>query len=437
MARIYALRSGLSVTLNVGGATKQFVCTDEDESKELFARVSELRAAALNGAQDSYEELVSMTDPNYRMKDVAGLTRDNDGNFYLGNYSEAIPTGLMLKIKEYTDLGLSTEPLINFWKLLMLNPDKHVRQSLFQFAERFSFPITDKGYFIAYKSVAWKGESNKDLALSVASEYIYKKASGQDASDIHVFTVEDEITFVAIGKDAEYKTTEEYIDSLADSVLVEVGTVELTKALVSDSIPENWEYNENMGTYYKNESLVVDVTYEGVLEELYTSIIAGMDYDTPTFTDWHTRRSTIVLGQAVSMERESCDNDPSVTCSSGLHVGAPGYVAGFGGHNDSNYILACLVSPMNVVAVPYDYDFEKMRTCEYLPYAICKLNDDNSIREVDTRYFEDDYTAIEEKALNEMLKEYEGLDNITGMDISVDELQERKLLLKDRLVMVG
>src|SRR6056300_723463 len=115
MARIYALRSGLSVTLNVSGATKQFVCTDEDESKELFARVSELRAAALNGAQDSYEELVSMTDPNYRMKDVAGLTRDNDGNFYLGNYSEAIPTGLMLKIKEYTDLSLSTEPLINFW----------------------------------------------------------------------------------------------------------------------------------------------------------------------------------------------------------------------------------------------------------------------------------------------------------------------------------
>lgn len=437
MARIYALRSGLSVTLNVGGATKQFVCTDEDESKELFARVSELRAAALNGGQDSYEELVSMTDPNYRMKDVAGLTRDNDGNFYLGNYSEAIPTGLMLKIKEYTDLGLSTEPLINFWKLLMLNPDKHVRQSLFQFAERFSFPITDKGYFIAYKSVAWKGESNKDLALSVASEYIYKKASGQDASDIHVFTVEDEITFVEIGNEAEYKTTEEFIDSLADSVLVEVGAVELTKALVSDSIPEDWEYNENMGTYYKNESLEVDVTYEGVLEELYTSIIAGMDYDTPTFTDWHTRRSTIVLGQAVSMERESCDNDPSVTCSSGLHVGAPGYVAGFGGRNDSNYILACLVSPMNVVAVPYDYDFEKMRTCEYLPYAICKLNDDDSIREVDTRYFEDDYTAIEEKALNKMLKKYEGLDNITGMDISVDELQERKLLLKDRLVMVG
>ena len=437
MARIYALRSGLSVTLNVGGATKQFVCTDEDESKELFARVSQLRTAALSGNQIAYEDLVSMTDPNYRMKDIAGLTRDNDGNFYLGNYSEAIPTGLMLKIKEYTDLGLSTEPLINFWKLLMLNPDKHVRQSLFQFAERFSFPITDKGYFIAYKSVAWKGESNKDLALSVASEYIYKKASGQDASDIHVFTVEDEITFVEISNEAEYKTTEEFIDSLADSVLVEVGTVELTKALVSDSIPEDWEYNENMGTYYKKESLVVDVTYEGVLEELYTSIIAGMNYDTPTFTDWHTRRSTIVLGQAVSMERESCDNNPSNTCSSGLHVGAPGYVSGFGGRNNSNYILACLVSPMNVVAVPYDYDFEKMRTCEYLPYAICKLNDDNSIREVDTRYFEDDYTAIEEKTLNEMLKEYEGLDNITGMDISVDELQERKLLLKDRLVMVG
>lgn len=437
MARIFALRSGLSVTLNVDGATKQFVCTDEEESKELFAKVAQLRSQALAKDAEAYDELLAMTDPNYRMKDIAGLTRDNDGNFYLGNYSEPIPTGLMLKIKEYVELGLSTEPLLNFWKLLMLNPDKHVRQSLFQFAERFSFPITDKGYFIAYKSVAWKGESKKDLALAVASEYIYKKASGQDTSNIQVFTVDDETVFVEIHQDAEYKTTEEFIDSLSTEYTVEVGSVELTKALVEDSIPDNWEYKEGMDCYYKTETEEADVIYEGALSELYTSIIEGMDFDTPTFTDWHTRRSTISLGQAVSMPREDCDNDPSNTCSSGLHVGAPGYVAGFGGNSNSNYILACLVSPMNVVAVPYDYDFEKMRTCEYLPYAVCKLNDDGSIREVDTRYFEDDYTAIEEDSLNKLLKEYEGLDNISGMDITNEELIERKKLIRERLVVVG
>lgn len=437
MARIYALRSGLNVTLNVNGATKQFVCTEEEETLELFKEIAALRNNALSGDESALEQLVAMTDPNYRMKDIAGLTRDNDGNFYLGNYSEPIPTGLMLKIKEYVDLNLSTEPLINFWKLLMLNPDKHVRQSLFQFAERFSFPITDKGYFIAYKSVAWKGESKKDLALAVASEYIYKKASGQDTDNIHVYTVEDKVTFVSIGQDCEYKTGEEFVDSLTEQVREEVPMREVVEALTSGTSIDAWEYNEHLDTYYRTKGVAAEVTYEGGLQELYTSIIKGMDYDTPTFTDWHTRRSTIILGEAVSMPREDCDNDPNNTCSSGLHVGAPGYVAGFGGRASDNYILACLVSPMNVVAVPYDYDFEKMRTCEYLPYAICKLNDDNSIREVDTRYFEEDYAAIEQSTLDAMLKEYEGLDNISGMDITVDDLNERKELLRERLVVVS
>jgi len=445
MARIFALRSGLNVTLNIDGTTKQFVCTDEEESKELFAEVALLRSQALADDPEAYEKLVEMTDPNYRMKDVAGLTRDNDGNFYLGNYSEPIPSGLMRKIKEYVDLDLSTEPLINFWKLLMLNPDKHVRQSLFQFAERFSFPITDKGYFIAYKSVAWKGESDKDLALAVASEYIYKKASGQNVNNISVFTVDDETIFVEIGEDGEYTSVNDFITAVeegADKELVRVPMMEVIQATQTfyptpEKDPRNqWTYVEEEDAYYRNTKNV-DIVYKGSLSSLYTSIVAGMDYNTPTFTDWHTRKSTIMLGDAVSMPREECDNDPSRTCSSGLHVGAPGYVAGFGGRSNSNYILACLVSPMNVVAVPDDYDFEKMRTCEYLPYAICKLNDDDSIREVDTRYFEEDYSSIEESTLNTLLKEYEGLDNISDMDITQDELIERKSLIKDRLVIVG
>lgn len=441
MARIFALRSGLNVTLNIDGTTKQFVCTDEEESKELFAKVAQLRSQALARDPKAYQKLMDMTDPNYRMKDVAGLTRDNDGNFYLGNYSEPIPSGLMRKIKEYVDLGLSTEPLVNFWKLLMLNPDKHVRQSLFQFAERFSFPITDKGYFIAYKSVAWKGESNKDLALAVASEYIYRKASGQDVSESHVFTVDDETVFVTFGEDEEYQTEQDFLKAIADE---DTGTWELVlqseflqAVYKQDPIVDTWKYNEDEDKYYKRIDAPTVAIHEGSLQDLYTSIVAGMDYDTPTFTDWHTRKSTIMLGDAVSMPREECDNDPTRTCSSGLHVGAPGYVAGFGGNSKTNYILACLVSPMNVVAVPDDYDFEKMRTCEYLPYAICKLNDDGSIREVDTRYFEEDYSSIEESKLNALLKEYEGLDNITGMDITHDELIERKNLIRDRLVIVG
>ena len=110
----------------------------------------------------SKEEL----DPLYRQDSIAGLVRDSSYNYYLGNIAQPLPHKLVSKIIEYNKANLPTEPLVNFWKLLMLNPDEHVRDSLFNFADKFSFPITDKGYFIAYKSVAWIGEDDEEYAIS-------------------------------------------------------------------------------------------------------------------------------------------------------------------------------------------------------------------------------------------------------------------------------
>lgn len=432
MNRIFALRSGNNVTLNFNGATKQFVCADEDSSKQLFATISNLRAEVLDNNPESLLEIEHMMDPHYRLKDIEGLTRDNDGNFYFGNYSEPVPSELVYKIKEYHDLGISTEPLINFWKLLMLNPDKHVRHSLFKFAERFSFPITDRGYFIAYKSVAWKGESDKGLALAVASEYIYKKASGKSTDNICVVENLDDGDILFIDTTEEYKSFNEFVKANEVEGTERVTTLELIK--MSEEEIAALDYVESDDTYWRTTTITPNFKNVGILTELYTSIVANMDYDTPTFTDWHTKRSTIVLGTAVSMPRKDCDNNPSNTCSSGLHVGAPGYVKSFGGSSDSNYILACLVSPMNVVAVPEDYDFEKMRTCEYLPYAVCKLNDDGTIREVDTRYFEEDYSSIEAETLQQMLEKYEGLDNVLDTGMTVDQVQDHMDILRQRLI---
>ena len=84
---------------------------------------------------------------------------------------------------------------------------------------------------------------------------------------------------------------------------------------------------------------------------------------------------------------------------------------------------------MNVL-VPNDYDFEKMRTCEYLPYAICKLTSEGNIEEIDTRYFEDEYCGYETEELEREL------DRLEKLSLNNDEenLEERKAIIRNRLI---
>lgn len=75
-------------------------------------------------------------------------------------------------------------------------------------------------------------------------------------------------------------------------------------------------------------------------------------------------RFTHQIGDKPRMAREDVDADPNQTCSHGLHVGAPGYVRDH--YNGGKYALVLVaVDPVDVVAVPTDYDGEKMRVCGY------------------------------------------------------------------------
>lgn len=71
-----------------------------------------------------------------------------------------------------------------------------------------------------------------------------------------------------------------------------------------------------------------------------------------------------LVGDKPRMPREEVDADPNRTCSTGLHVGAPGYVRNsYGGGSHALVLVA--VDPVDVVAVPTDYQGEKMRVCGY------------------------------------------------------------------------
>lgn len=87
--------------------------------------------------------------------------------------------------------------------------------------------------------------------------------------------------------------------------------------------------------------------------------------------DWldiHSGTIKNEIGTTVRMDRAKVDDDPKRTCSSGLHVCADEYLKGY--HSGDGYrTLVVEVSPADVVAVPYDYNFSKMRVCEYTVLA--------------------------------------------------------------------
>lgn len=81
------------------------------------------------------------------------------------------------------------------------------------------------------------------------------------------------------------------------------------------------------------------------------------------FMDCHTHKIDNSIGRTVTMARKDVDVDRNNTCSSGLHVAAYDYAAHqYGGAR----LLTVKVDPKDVVAVPSDYNNQKMRVCRYV-----------------------------------------------------------------------
>ena len=88
------------------------------------------------------------------------------------------------------------------------------------------------------------------------------------------------------------------------------------------------------------------IAYKGVRENYYDSYTGNTYLNAP--------------GAVISMPRDQVDADRRHTCSAGLHVAAWEYANGF-----SNRTMIIKINPQNVVAVPPDYNQQKMRVCEY------------------------------------------------------------------------
>jgi hypothetical protein len=361
MKNINVIKTGKVVNLSINGKLNKKVCGSDEEAEQLYKLAT---TAKENPSDENIKALRMFLNEKTRVAYLCGLETDLEtGEAFLAGFNTPIPMTLLEVIKEYHEKGYPLDAILNFWKLLMINPDTRVRQSLFNFITTHDFVLTDKGYMVVYKAVYRKNEEeeddnqaskeSKEYVEFITNKYLFVKNKWRCSANKYVV----------------YK-------NLADS------TYDITKFETA----ENWNEKEK------------GVEIKGKLGDLYAAIIKA-DNDsaeeekivTPKYTDMHSRTMTIELGVPVLMPRKECDSDPANDCSYGLHVGATGYVNRFANRN--SVILVCLVNPMHVVAVP-EYDHSKMRVAEYFPYTLATY-ENNKIEIVESVYFEDDYCNYE------------------------------------------
>jgi hypothetical protein len=95
-------------------------------------------------------------------------------------------------------------------------------------------------------------------------------------------------------------------------------------------------------------------------------------------------------GDVIEMPRDEVQWDPSIGCHTGLHVGTYEYARSFG----NGQLLEVHVNPRDVVSVPTDCDWAKVRCCRYTviksitdPYSTAVLDYDD----IDGDDYADDY----------------------------------------------
>lgn len=399
MSNIQAIKIGNMVNLSINGKLHKKNCGSIEEANELYRLVLVARE---NPTDENIKAVKMFLNEKIRVAYLAGLESDlESGEVFLAGFNTPIPVKLLEIIKEYHENGYPLEAIINFWKLLMVNPDKRVRNDLFDFITTHDFVLTDKGYMVVYKAVYYKdAENKKDVAFEefITNKYLHVKKDWKCSPNKYV-----------VYKDLACESGDE-------------GYYQITKVETA----EGWNEKEK------------GVEVLGKLGDLFTAIVNNDNKEEGNgnvqYTDMHTRKMAIELGVPVRQARKECDANPRKDCSNGLHVGATTYVERFA--NSASAILVCLVNPMHVVAVP-EYDHSKMRTCEYFPYALATYKD-GKIDIIEEKYFEDDYQAYEveelEKLIAKVQEEELPLETAINAEADTRPMYEIKKMLESRMV---
>jgi hypothetical protein len=81
------------------------------------------------------------------------------------------------------------------------------------------------------------------------------------------------------------------------------------------------------------------------------------------YTDIHSGKFLNTVDSVLEMPRNKVDDDKNVGCSYGFHAGTIEYAKGFVPRD--GHLLLVEINPADVVSIPVDCNFQKLRTCKY------------------------------------------------------------------------
>lgn len=337
------IHSNLVLTLDDGTVFSTSKCDDEFQKKVMECLKNDDRDGIIALFEPDYAEATLLTQGLSKSKII---TVEGE-SAYIKSISElTIPQDFAKRILEAESKNDEDKltAYLNFWTLLSLNPDSRVRNNLFWFLNRWGMTISKSGLIVAYRNADIKQEGvqfNQELTRFVSQQYMNTKYNNpSQLNDMWVVMVDDKMTVCA----------EWYLDTV--------------------TAPE--------------DRIVV-----GKLVELYDTLCNDNSDLSTVYTDHHSHTFEIRLGHVVSMDRKKVDSDQHHTCSTGLHVGAKGWL-------EKNYYgsigMKVLVNPADVVAVPPEDNYGKMRTCAYYPISIIEYNENGHIKDDGIESgFEDDF----------------------------------------------
>jgi hypothetical protein len=316
------------------------------------------------------EELQELITPILR-KDIAKYFTTDGKHVYLGQTNIPVPTSLFELIQNFIEKKYDIEAFTNFWRFCLMNPNTKARDDFFEYCKTYGITITDKGYAVLYKAVNKQNRalnSEESLAEFVSTSYLKVK---------------------------RWKKS-----------------------------PKNYFITEEKGLYNLVTDTAIGVNIVGNLQELHDDLDSVMLGEEISFKPGHHGRygMDIRLGTPVTMPRQLCDSNIENDCSYGLHIGSFKYVKSFGQRMDT--ILACLVNPMDIVALP-QYDTSKIRCCRYMPYAIIERDEHGTWTELESELFDEDFIAQEDAVILQAIHDNPSTLTQTVIDDIVASIPQR------------
>lgn len=298
-----------------------------------------------------------------------------DGLYYRKGLPYALPKMLLEEYSKCYKSNSSYQHLNNFWIKCCLNPDPIVRENLFWFLNKNGFNIATNGDFVAYRNAKLFQEGNKELHDFIVNQYQLVKYKWK-------------------------KSPNNYIVHEADD-----------------------------GSYFMDKKLWTEKKL-GTLDYMFNNL----SKETETiYTDAHSGTTRITIGNPVSIDRSKCDPNPNNLCSRGLHVASSSWLnKGYFG----DVSLICLVNPMNVVCVPKEDHYGKMRVCEYLPIGFYERNEEGNIVVPDTTLFEEQNDELAIDYLNATFDTPHKIEKLEIKELDIElfkDIEEYQKTLKDKV----